>query len=414
MHPDCPDYDLCQNCEALPIAVHPANHPMLKMKTPDTVIPTVYRVGERKPAYAFGSITPTPGPRADGRIRGTRSPDTFASVTRAATPTPASMETAVPMKEVNGSLSSTNSQGHSSIAPSPPKATSMDPFADIFSVKPSTLLPPPLSPAVPNADNTFIHAIPMVNPWPAANDAGSESNRQFLLCGLVTSGNTSPRRSSASQVDEPEEDHQIESPQGKVLLERLFGSEKPSDPSMAESADNAPDSKRQPSENLVSASNDSQQDGRKPSVELFTVRESLASLIRELPTLVPPPVSPSAQSKISNPRISLSAAFVEDVTVPDGQVFPPGAEFVKCWRLMNDSGCEWPESTELIFIAGDLLSAAVPARDEISVPVGKTGPGETIEVWTGELKAPDVPGRYVGYWRLRANGELFGNSLWVE
>jgi hypothetical protein len=318
------------------------------------------------------------------------------------------------MKEANGSLSSTNSQGHSSIAPSPPKATSMDPFADIFSVKPSTLLPPPLSPAVPNADNTFIHAIPMVNPWPAANDAGSESNRQFLLCGLVTSGNTSPRRSSASQVDEPEEDHQIESPQGKVLLERLFGSEKPSDPSMAESADNAPDSKRQPSENLVSASNDSQQDGRKPSVELFTVRESLASLIRELPTLVPPPVSPSAQSKISNPRISLSAAFVEDVTVPDGQVFPPGAEFVKCWRLMNDSGCEWPESTELIFIAGDLLSAAVPARDEISVPVGKTGPGETIEVWTGELKAPDVPGRYVGYWRLRANGELFGNSLWVE
>ena len=45
MHPSCPDYDLCGNCEALPIAVHPSNHPMLKMRDPKTVIPTVYRVG---------------------------------------------------------------------------------------------------------------------------------------------------------------------------------------------------------------------------------------------------------------------------------------------------------------------------------------------------------------------------------
>jgi next-to-BRCA1 protein 1 len=45
MHPSCPDFDLCQNCEALPIPVHPSIHPLLKMKTPDTVIPTVYRVG---------------------------------------------------------------------------------------------------------------------------------------------------------------------------------------------------------------------------------------------------------------------------------------------------------------------------------------------------------------------------------
>ncbi|KAG1853531.1 hypothetical protein C8R48DRAFT_777042 [Suillus tomentosus] len=45
MHPSCPDFDLCQNCEALPIPVHPSIHLLLKMKTPDTVIPTVYRVG---------------------------------------------------------------------------------------------------------------------------------------------------------------------------------------------------------------------------------------------------------------------------------------------------------------------------------------------------------------------------------
>lgn len=34
MHPDCPDYDLCEKCEALPFNTHPENHPMLKTKVP--------------------------------------------------------------------------------------------------------------------------------------------------------------------------------------------------------------------------------------------------------------------------------------------------------------------------------------------------------------------------------------------
>ncbi|WVQ74896.1 hypothetical protein IAR50_004503 [Cryptococcus sp. DSM 104548] len=34
MHPACPDYDLCQACEAHPATVHPVNHPMLKLKAP--------------------------------------------------------------------------------------------------------------------------------------------------------------------------------------------------------------------------------------------------------------------------------------------------------------------------------------------------------------------------------------------
>ena len=46
MHADCPDFDLCQNCEALPIDVHPAAHPMLKMKARDTVVPVVSRPGQ--------------------------------------------------------------------------------------------------------------------------------------------------------------------------------------------------------------------------------------------------------------------------------------------------------------------------------------------------------------------------------
>jgi len=430
MHPDCPDYDLCQNCEALPIAVHPTNHPTLKMKTPDTVVPTVYRVGQRNSIYAFGSTTPTPGPRTDENIRGASSPDTPIGVTRAGTPTPASvgLEIAAPMKEANDS-------NPNFIATSLPKATSMNPFADIFSV------PPSLTPAASNADNAFFTSAPigMINPWPTTNDTEREELLRVIaeLSGSNTSGHTSPNRHSTLQVDGPKEDSQR-----KMLLESIFGSEEPVHPSntvpgalpgvvydespfypivpkppttiseVPNSADTAMPASG-PVPHVSPDSEDSQKDDTKPSVEPFTLRESLASLIRELPTLVPPPVSPSAEAKICVPRISLSAAFVEDVTVPDGQVFPPGAEFVKCWRLINDSGCEWPEITELIFLAGDSLSAA-SAGNEIAVPVGKTGPGETVDVWTGELKAPEVPGRYVGYWRLRADEELFGNSLWVD
>jgi next-to-BRCA1 protein 1 len=101
---------------------------------------------------------------------------------------------------------------------------------------------------------------------------------------------------------------------------------------------------------------------------------------------------------------------VEDVTVPDGQVFPPGAEFVKCWRLLNSGERDWPENTELVFLAGDRLAdSALPP-----VLVGRVAAGAEYDVWTGELKAPDAPGRYVGYWKMKADGELFGNSLWIE
>ena len=34
MHPSCADYDLCADCEALPIPVHPHDHPLLKIRQP--------------------------------------------------------------------------------------------------------------------------------------------------------------------------------------------------------------------------------------------------------------------------------------------------------------------------------------------------------------------------------------------
>jgi len=113
---------------------------------------------------------------------------------------------------------------------------------------------------------------------------------------------------------------------------------------------------------------------------------------------------------LSKTHEALSAKFVEDVTVSDGQTFPPGAEFVKCWRLLNSGERDWPENTELVFLAGDPLSdSALPP-----ILIGRVAAGAEYDVWTGDLKAPETPGRYVGYWRMKADGELFGNGLWIE
>ncbi|KAJ7769644.1 hypothetical protein DFH07DRAFT_1005776 [Mycena maculata] len=40
MHPECPDFDLCDSCEAFPIPVLPDNHSLLKMRSANTVMPT--------------------------------------------------------------------------------------------------------------------------------------------------------------------------------------------------------------------------------------------------------------------------------------------------------------------------------------------------------------------------------------
>lgn len=56
MHPDCPDYDLCQDCEALPIAVHPSTHTFLKIKRGDVGIPSVKRNSPRSPKVSLADL----------------------------------------------------------------------------------------------------------------------------------------------------------------------------------------------------------------------------------------------------------------------------------------------------------------------------------------------------------------------
>lgn len=108
----------------------------------------------------------------------------------------------------------------------------------------------------------------------------------------------------------------------------------------------------------------------------------------------------------------LQVACVRVNNIPDGQVFPPGAEFVKSWHMRNSGQVSWPEETALVFVAGERL----PPSDSAStrVHIGMVAPGEEVEMACGEMKAPDAPGKYVSYWRLHDGRRYFGDSVWVD
>ena len=109
--------------------------------------------------------------------------------------------------------------------------------------------------------------------------------------------------------------------------------------------------------------------------------------------------------------IALSAAFVEDMNVADGTTFPPGAEFIKCWKMINDGRHDWPAETTLVFVGGHRLAAFANAPN--SYDVGKAAVSQAVDVWAGDLKAPEEPGVYNSFWRLRngENGEFFGHRV---
>ena len=124
------------------------------------------------------------------------------------------------------------------------------------------------------------------------------------------------------------------------------------------------------------------------------------------PTQTPNP--PTAQSRCDQ------AAFITDVTVPDGMVFAPGASLTKTWRLRNAGSCTWTTSYTLVFVSGDKMGGA----DAINLP-GSVAPGQSVDL-TVQLVAPAAPGTFRGNWQLKnESGAIFGlgpafKPFWVE
>ncbi|MHC1772570.1 MAG: NBR1-Ig-like domain-containing protein [Flexilinea sp.] len=127
--------------------------------------------------------------------------------------------------------------------------------------------------------------------------------------------------------------------------------------------------------------------------------------------------SPQAQSHQTgrNPFCNNKIRAINDVTVPDGEIFTPNTYFRKTWRMKNGGTCVWDESYTVIFTGGDSMSGA----EYIHLPK-KVYPGEYVEV-SVDLRSPANPGLYRAYYMLQDNlGYSFGygsyanTAFWAE
>lgn len=139
---------------------------------------------------------------------------------------------------------------------------------------------------------------------------------------------------------------------------------------------------------------------------LPVVTSTLRPSATSLPTYTPfPSVTPLPTANPNLPDCNL-AAFVEDVTVPDGTQMEAGAGFVKTWRLKNVGSCTWTKDYRLAYVSGDKLGGP----DAITLP-GNTAPGETVDL-SISLTAPTADGKYTGVYRLQdAGGNFFGSKV---
>jgi len=146
----------------------------------------------------------------------------------------------------------------------------------------------------------------------------------------------------------------------------------------------------------------------------FTVTPGLA-----LPTgsLMAPTVGVNTPSFASPVPVSKcdAAAFLADVTYPDGSLVARNSTFVKIWRIKNVGTCSWTPSYSLVFAGGDAMSG--PTVVSVSANVN---PGQYIE-FPITLTSPSTDGHYRGYWKLRnPSGALFGigpqadTAFWVD
>jgi hypothetical protein len=105
---------------------------------------------------------------------------------------------------------------------------------------------------------------------------------------------------------------------------------------------------------------------------------------------------------------TLDAAFVADVTVPDGTVFAAGARIDKIWRIRNSGSCSWDSGYTWVLVSGDQMGAAA------SQAVPATAAGANVDIGV-TMYAPSTPGTYTSYWRMKnSGGEVFGQTCSVQ
>ncbi len=101
-----------------------------------------------------------------------------------------------------------------------------------------------------------------------------------------------------------------------------------------------------------------------------------------------------------------NAAFVTDVTVPDGTPFMPNQTFNKIWRVQNAGSCTWNNKYQLVFANGERMASVT----QIGV-TANVAPGQTYDLLVA-MTTPAGVGSHAGQWQLRDEaGATFGPTL---
>lgn len=289
---------MCQDCEALPVALHPDSHALLKIRSNDTVIPSVLRDTYRRPSSPTNAIFDAP----DSPVN------------------------PVPERSLESGFIHNPTSGTS---PLEEPESRFSPISTPRSV--SSLV---LEETVPSNESVSHMTIRPVDVDTDVQPLIKGSQRPTLVIGETTVFDIS---------------------------------------SLEETSDAKPTN----IDKFVELSTSS---------PMSTLTQTVATQLQHLLNNAAPkddiPAPDSTETLALVSEAPLRATFISDVTVADGSIFPPGAEFIKCWKMTNSGERDWPETTQLVFTAGEGFGAA-----NQSVSVGLVKSGETVDLWTKELKA---------------------------
>jgi hypothetical protein len=116
---------------------------------------------------------------------------------------------------------------------------------------------------------------------------------------------------------------------------------------------------------------------------------------------------PQASAPLGNSPFK--AAFVKDITLPDGSEVLGGLTLIKTWLIKNNGSQDWPISTKLIFLRGDRECSTME-----EFPVASVKAGEQQEI-SAEIITPQKPGTYELYFQLADQDRAcFGPRLWCK
>ncbi len=117
----------------------------------------------------------------------------------------------------------------------------------------------------------------------------------------------------------------------------------------------------------------------------------LDDLIQSL--MIPPQTAVTTSLPINQLDCTNQAAYIADITVPNGTQMSAGQTFIKTWRIQNIGNCTWSAAYQLI---RDTEILSIQEKPLLPVVL----PGATVDI-SIPFTSPTEPGIYQETWRLQ-------------